>query len=424
MVHGSAHLWFVIFWCSCPCCPVLWDPPQRRYTLMLRLRWGDFTILLRYGHAPRTVANFIRLAEGSAPWVESRTGQVVQKPYYEGVVFHRVISGFMSQTGSRKGDGSDGPGYQFRDELSALTHSGPYVVSMANSGPNTNGGQFFITASTQTQLNNKHSVFGQVILYDAPDDGTTDTGVGRRVCDAINAVETDANGKPLADVVIEKITIRRVGATALAFDEHAQGLPILAAVPVGVVHQGLAVNLQLTQPVSSVTRVTRSTDLQSWSQLSEIYHDQTDSAQNLMDITSVASGQPRLFFYASQVQYDPADILWPRLLAGRTLTVTTGVGTTAFSFTSEDGGTLVHNGTATGVFSAVHISHDGLGARKYLLTNLSNGTGYLRMRLRLSKDKDYPAYFRGRHSGLLILYNPSTGVSTESPTSGNMTLTR
>lgn len=173
---------------------------------------GDFTIELNDADTPRTVANFIGLAEGTRPWVDSVTGAVrTGTPFYDGITFHRVIAGFMSQAGSRKGDGTDGPGYTFRDELSpGLTHSGPYVVSMANSGPNTNGSQFFITAAATPHLDGKHTVFGLVTE-------------GREVVDAINVAST--NGDSGDRVVIESIRIRRIGATAEAFDEHAHGLP-------------------------------------------------------------------------------------------------------------------------------------------------------------------------------------------------------
>src|SRR5690606_30528949 len=98
--------------------------------------------------APQTVANFIGLAEGSRAWIDPATGAVMNgEPFYDGITFHRVIEGFMNQAGSRNGLGTDGPGYTFRDETdNGLDHSQPYVLSMANSGPNTNGSQFFVTA--------------------------------------------------------------------------------------------------------------------------------------------------------------------------------------------------------------------------------------------------------------------------------------
>lgn len=385
---------------------------------------GDFTIQLDYTNAPKTVANFIRLAEGSCCWVDSSTGLVQKAPYYEGVIFHRVILGFMNQTGSRKGDGTDGPGYSFQDEFTGGSHTGPYVVSMANSGPNTNGGQFFITQSTQTSLNNVHSVFGSVILYDAPGDGTTDTSIGRQVCSTINAVSTGANDKPLVDVVIDSITIRRLGTSAQNFNEHVQGLPVVVAPDVTIDHGGAQVDLILNAPASSRTSYSYSSDLSTWQLGDAVYRDNTDTPLSEVDVSAPSSGREKLFFNTSQVTYDPLMVLWPRLLAGRTLTVVTGIGTEAFTFTTEDGGTLIHAGSIAGTFTVQHLSEDGFGAIKYFITSLSTATESLHFQLRVSKDENFPAYFSGRNSGKYILYNPSTNISTNYGTSGALTLTR
>lgn len=213
---------------------------------------GDFSIELDHAAAPRTVANFIGLAEGTRSWVDSVSGAVrTGAPYYDGITFHRVIAGFMSQTGSKKGDGTDGPGYAFQDEFAGgLTHSGPYVVSMANSGPNTNGSQFFITAAATPHLDGKHTVFGLV-------------STGRTVVDAINAVPTTSD-KPDTPVVIQSIRIRRVGAAAEAFDEHAHLLPTVTR-PDGILRvvPGGQVTWHCPSPLTPGTtfRATRSTAL-------------------------------------------------------------------------------------------------------------------------------------------------------------------
>jgi peptidyl-prolyl cis-trans isomerase A (cyclophilin A) len=383
---------------------------------------GDFTIQLHYDLAPRTVANFIRLAEGSVPWVESRTGQVVQKPYYEGVIFHRVISGFMNQTGSRKGDGSDGPGYQFQDEFSVLTHTGPYVVSMANSGPNTNGGQIFITVSTQSQLNNKHSVFGAVI----------DDSVGQEVCDAINAVATGAGDKPLVDVVIEKIAIRREDTAAENFDEHAQGLPDVSAPTVTIDHGGATVGLTVDTPSSSLTKYSSSFDLSAWQEGEGVYRDDTDTALSSIDISALSSGQEKLFFNVSQVTYDASLVLWPRELTGRTLTIVDSLLTSQldpnweFTFTSEIGGTFM-NGANSGNFTAADLGVDGLGTRKLIETPVQftySGQQYdVGFNVRFSKDSENDDQFDGRHGGSGLLSQSGT-ILLSGPTSGAMTLTR
>jgi peptidyl-prolyl cis-trans isomerase A (cyclophilin A) len=125
---------------------------------------GNFTVLLFDQDAPKTVANFVGLAEGTKEWTDPKTGQKVKKPYYDGLIFHRIIDGFMIQGGDPLGQGTGGPGYQFADEFSPkLRHSKEGILSMANAGPNTNGGQFFITLGPTPHLDNKHSVFGEVV---------------------------------------------------------------------------------------------------------------------------------------------------------------------------------------------------------------------------------------------------------------------
>jgi len=157
---------------------------------------GDITVELHADRAPRTVANFVGLATGSQGWIDPETGQTVDdEPFYEDVPFHRVIDDFMIQTGDRTGTGRGGPGYQFDDEFhDELRHDGPGVVSMANSGPNTNGSQFFITLAATPRLDGLHSVFGQV----------TD---GMDVVEAIGGVETDGDDRPTEPVTLESVSV-------------------------------------------------------------------------------------------------------------------------------------------------------------------------------------------------------------------------
>src|SRR3990172_8466133 len=125
---------------------------------------GNFTIQLFEQEAPKTVANFIGLAEGTKEWTDPRTGQRVKKPYYNGIIFHRIIADFMIQGGDPLGQGTGGPGYKFEDEFSPkLKHTKEGILSMANSGPNTNGGQFFITLVPTPWLDGKHTIFGEVV---------------------------------------------------------------------------------------------------------------------------------------------------------------------------------------------------------------------------------------------------------------------
>jgi peptidyl-prolyl cis-trans isomerase A (cyclophilin A) len=158
---------------------------------------GNFTVLLHDREAPRTVENFIGLAEGTKPWTDPRTNQKVTQPYYDGVIFHRVIDGFMIQSGDPLGQGIGGPGYNFADEFHpSLRHSKAGILSMANRGPNTNGGQFFITLGPTPHLDDRHSVFGEV----------TD---GMDVVRKIGGARTGDRDRPLKDITIQSVKISR-----------------------------------------------------------------------------------------------------------------------------------------------------------------------------------------------------------------------
>ena len=158
---------------------------------------GNFSVRLFDDETPRTVENFTGLAEGTKEWTDPRTNKKVQQPYYDGVIFHRVIDGFMIQGGDPLGQGIGGPGYTFADEFHPrLRHSKAGILSMANRGPNTNGGQFFITLGPTPHLDNRHSVFGEVVE-------------GMDVVRKIGSTPTGNADRPLKDVVIETIKIRR-----------------------------------------------------------------------------------------------------------------------------------------------------------------------------------------------------------------------
>lgn len=163
---------------------------------------GNVVCRLFEKEAPKAVANFRGLATGTKAWTDPATGTVKHTPLYSGTTFHRVIPQFMIQGGDPTGTGTGSPGYQFEDEMDAShTFERPGILAMANSGPNTNGSQFFITVAPTPWLNGKHTIFGEVVS-------------GQDVVDAISQVPRDDQDKPLTPVKIIRISIRRVGATA------------------------------------------------------------------------------------------------------------------------------------------------------------------------------------------------------------------
>lgn len=164
---------------------------------------GNFIVKFFEKDAPKTVANFVELAEGKKRWTDPRTGRQIRRPYYRNVLFHRVIPGFMIQGGDPEGTGMGGPGFTFDDEISPNhRHNKPGIVSMANRGPNTNGGQFFITVAPYPSLDGKYSIFGEVVE-------------GLDTVIAISKVPTtgprgDPPNRPRTEVVINNVRIERV----------------------------------------------------------------------------------------------------------------------------------------------------------------------------------------------------------------------
>ncbi|MEI6649577.1 MAG: peptidylprolyl isomerase [Actinomycetes bacterium] len=166
-------------------------------TAVLHTNLGDITVELFPNQAPKTVANFVELATGAREWVDPRTGAKSTANLYDGTVFHRVISNFMIQGGDPLGTGTGGPGYRFADEFHGeLVFDRPYLLAMANSGPGTNGSQFFITVAPTTWLNRKHTIFGEV--KDA---------ASQKVVDAIATTKTGAQDRPIQAVTINSVTI-------------------------------------------------------------------------------------------------------------------------------------------------------------------------------------------------------------------------
>jgi len=174
---------------------------SERLVATLSTNHGDVSIKLFPDHAPKTVANFVGLAEGTKEWTDPRTRQPSTARFYDGLTFHRVIPSFMIQGGCPLGTGTGGPGYSFGDEFHPeLVFDRPYLLAMANAGPGTNGSQFFVTVAPTPWLNRKHTIFGEVADQ-----------ASRNVVDEIAAVRTGAQDKPADPVVIESVTVDRTG---------------------------------------------------------------------------------------------------------------------------------------------------------------------------------------------------------------------
>jgi peptidyl-prolyl cis-trans isomerase A (cyclophilin A) len=175
------------------------ETPEKQDPLFATIKtsMGDMVIRLHEDKAPKTVANFVGLASGTKEWVDPKTGEKVKRPLYNGTIFHRVIPGFMIQGGDPLGNGTGGPGYRFEDEFHPdLRHTKGGILSMANAGPNTNGSQFFITLGPTLHLDNRHSVFGELVK-------------GQEVVVAIGNVARGANDRPVKEVVLKEVVISR-----------------------------------------------------------------------------------------------------------------------------------------------------------------------------------------------------------------------
>jgi peptidyl-prolyl cis-trans isomerase A (cyclophilin A) len=166
-------------------------------TATLTTTQGTVTVRLFPDHAPKTVRNFVELAEGGREWTDPRTGTRTKEKLYDDTIFHRVIAGFMVQGGDPLGTGTGGPGYKFNDEIHPdLRFDKPYLLAMANAGPGTNGSQFFITTVPTPWLDGKHTIFGEVIS-------------GADVVENISRVQTRPGDRPVTDVVLRSVTIQR-----------------------------------------------------------------------------------------------------------------------------------------------------------------------------------------------------------------------
>jgi cyclophilin family peptidyl-prolyl cis-trans isomerase len=216
---------------------------------------GRFFCRLEYALVPRTVANFVGLAEGTKSFIDYSLGKVTNRPFFNNLTFHRVVTNFVIQGGSPNGMGNDDPGYHFRNEIHpSLNHDRAGVLSMANAGPDSNGSQFFITLSPAPFLNNSYSVFGEVVE-------------GLDVVQEIGRVPVDANSKPIAPVYMTSVTIVRIGSAAAAFNASAVQPPLPE--PHGIRSemrlQGASRTLSWPANSNYEYRIIATTDLVRWS---------------------------------------------------------------------------------------------------------------------------------------------------------------
>lgn len=294
---------------------------------------GCFTCKLEYAFAPKTVANFIGLATGQRPWLDLSTGLAKTNPFYNGITFHRVITNFVIQAGSPKGDGTDGPGYFVPDEITtSLRFTKAYMLAMANSGTNSNGSQFFLTVSPQTGLNNGYTIFGELV-------GGTNTVLN------INHVAVDANDKPLTNVSIQSVGIRRVGTAAQAFDINTNNLPFVTNLPLQFATVSTQISLAFSNRLYADNRLYSSTNLANWGGESlgiEIALPATNSIQ-------ITNDSPQRFFRMGQVQYATSTLSPKNLLNRRlVLTITSAPSRTVnIQFDSSRTGTFT-SGSTTG----------------------------------------------------------------------------
>lgn len=282
---------------------------------------GEFSCRLEFAKVPRTVANFVGLAEGARSFVDFQRGHATKRPFYDGLTFHRVVAGFVIQGGSPKGDGSDGPGYTFRDEFEAsLRHGRAGILSMANSGTNSNGSQFFVTLDATPWLDDVHSVFGEVV-------------------EGLSVVNTVRQGD-----VIERVTIVRNGAAALAFDVNAHGLPVVGEANPALAPTPAGFELNYTQPANAEFFGFHSDALATWNRLAGKELEGVTPVVAPRDVSLVTAGKAMKFFNVARVQY-PDAIFTPPAVIGKRLSLanvsSAGTSELVISLTNGTAGTYV-----------------------------------------------------------------------------------
>jgi peptidyl-prolyl cis-trans isomerase A (cyclophilin A) len=380
---------------------------------------GTFRARLDHDKAPRTCANFIGLATGRRSWIKVTSGQLeVNKPYYDGLTFHRLIHNFVIQGGSPNGQGTDGPGFVIQDEFHAnLRHSGRYMLSMAKSTfPNTGGSQFFVTLEAATHLDDKHSVFGEVIGGKEIIDGFTN---------ATN-FPTDGSQRPLVPVVMESVVISGPDLAGFDIDNPALMLPVAGGVRLTPSRNAAANSFTVTfdRRGRHDYHYSTSLDLLTWSPFRQILS-LNDENQSSFTITGLSL--KRFFSRMTDVDYsllpNPPSPLLP---ANASLAWTDRAGNSI---------TLVSNGAGGGTWSdslgasgnIVSLStYDGAGSSNTTVTTSSNA--HLIPLAQLVTTLDANAGRNSRRSFNLVLsfHTPTSGwcdgTATGGPNPGSTTI--
>lgn len=299
---------------------------------------GTFRVLLEHEKTPRTCANFIGLASGKRPWVDVRNGSVrTNKPYYDGLTFHRLIHSFVIQGGSPNGQGTDGPGYSILDEYHPdLRHDSQYVLSMAKGGaPNTGGSQFFITLRATPELDDKHSVFGKVISGTAIIDGFKNS----------TNYPTGTSDKPLTPIVMDSVVISGPSYAGFDIDAATLRLPFVSSTEMRIGRNAAATTMTAIFDRKPKTdyMFLQSPDLRTWSSPRFIL---SLDAENNQDLVITSRPEPSYFLNLTTVRYDqipnaPAGLLTD----GKKLRLLFGNGQfTDFAFNGANAGTWFDSG--------------------------------------------------------------------------------
>lgn len=370
----------------------VFSPLQAELLAHFQTSKGNVDVALQYDKAPQAVANFITLAQGTRSHLNPSTGAISNTPYYVGEKFFRVINDLsfkIAQTGSGTGTNSGGPGFSFKDEFSDTLAHVPYVLSMANSGPNTNGSQIFFTGNaTIPSLDYVHTIFG--LITDA---------TSRSVIDAILAAGNDGTS-------ITAISFSRTDALAIAFDENAQNLPTLSRPDGGLtVNRGVAATWNFGQAMSTgaIFRAFRSTTLAtgSWSELSTARQHVGIAAPTSIPSISSASldtaTAPSAFYNLTVARHPGA--VSPSTLANRTVAIDLGGAVIYYNHNSQGSGGAATYTSSGGSFNFTFNSYNfqsGAHDIQFVVENVNTNPNYLLIKIGCDTADDIQ--IDGRHS--------------------------